>query len=236
MAPQTAFDLQTNHAGTLWIGLRFSSPGQPQLVVYVNGKWGDRAARWNRAADFASCLGAQDVWQAITPIVADLEPLGFALTLSPGRPMTGRIYTSCYGKAVAFFEQMVQALNQPESEESMSLFAAIMMGEERQYPVRSAVCSFGLSGQSKADVKVEFCAHCLFAGDSDATERCNRWLRATSTEPSRYQQLLGMIGPDGFGPSCGLLHSFVGLGWKDQKLYTSIYLKPHVLCRNRIAL
>jgi len=38
-----------------------------------------------------------------------------------------------------------------------------------------------------------------------------------------------VIGADGFSSTRTQLHSYVGFGWKDQELYTSIYLKPQIL-------
>jgi hypothetical protein len=230
MNPFPAFEFETDHAGTFWIGIRFSSDSQAHLTVYINGKWGNGAACWTRATEFAECLGARDVWLGIEPVLTEgMGPLGFAFTVSRGRPITGRIYARSYGKPVAFFERVVQALNQPGVEKVLHQFVEIMIGEERQYPVRSAVCSVGLQKQCKPDFKLEFCAHCMFADDMQAVAHCSRWLDATNTEAFRYHQLLEVIAPKGFCSNGSHLHSFVGFGWRDQELYTSIYVKPQIL-------
>jgi hypothetical protein len=230
IAPFTAFELETDHAGTFWIGIRFSSDSQAHLIVYINGKTGNGAVPWTRANEFAECLGAEDVWQGIEPILTNgTELLGFAFTVSRGRPITGRIYARSNGKPIKFFHQIVQALNQPGAEEVLRQFVEIMMGEEMQYPFGSAVCSVGLSEQSKPDFKLEFCAHCMFADDRDAVTHCSRWLDVTRADQSRYHQLLQVIAPQGLSSTRSQLHSFVGFGWKDQELYTSMYLKPQII-------
>jgi hypothetical protein len=230
VAPKTGFELQTDDAGAFWVGIRFSPNAQTKLIVYINGKWGSGDARWARVSEFAASLGALEVWKGVESFFAEgMEPLGLALTVSQGRPITGRIYASSYGKSVAFYERVVGSLNQPGSHAVLSEFAEIMLGDERRYPIRSAVCSVGLNQQSEPDFKLELCGHCMFASDVDAVARCNRWLEAAKADPSRYQHLLQAIPSGPFSSTRTHLHSYVGFGWKDHELYTSIYLKPQIL-------
>ncbi len=236
VAPRTGFELHTDGAGAFWVGIRFSPGAQVKLIVYINGKWGNADARWARANEFAACLGALEVWRGVESLFAEgMEPLGLALTVSQDRPITGRIYASSYGKSVAFYERMVRSLNQPGSYAVLSEFAEIMLGDERRYPIRSAVCSVGLNQQSEPDFKLELCGHCMFASDVDAVARCNRWLEAAKADPSRYQHLLRVVASGPFSSTGTHLHSYVGFGWKDHELYTSIYLKPQILSTSGVS-
>jgi hypothetical protein len=229
-APKTGFEMQTDDAGAFWIGIRFSPDAQAKLIVYVNGKWGSADGRWARANEFAACLGALEVWRGVESLFGEgMEPLGLALTVSQDRPITGRIYATSYGKSVAFYERVVRSLNQTGAGAVLGKFAEIMLGDERRYPVRSAVCSVGLNQQSEPDFKLELCGHCMFSSDVDAIARCHRWLDAAKADPSRYQDLLRVIASGPFSSTRTHLHSYVGFGWKDHELYTSIYLKPQIL-------
>jgi hypothetical protein len=231
MTPSPTFELETDHAGPFWIGMRFTPESQAQLLIYINGKWGNRAGCWNRAADFAACLGASEVWQEVAPVFTEgMEPLGFAISVASDRPITGRIYARSWGRPVAFFERVVQALHQPGAEKVLHQFVATMIDEERQTSIPSVVCSVGLKEKAKSDFKLELCAHCLFADDRQAAAHCIRWLESAKMEASPYHQLLDVIAPEGLQANgSGSLHSFVGFGWKDQELYSSIYLKPQML-------
>jgi hypothetical protein len=159
-----------------------------------------------------------------------MEPLGLALTVSQDSPITGRVYASSYGKPLVFYERVVQSLSQPESSSTvLGEFAEIMLGDERRYPIRSAVCSVGLNQQSEPDFKLELCGHCIFASDADAVARCNRWLDVLKTDSARYQHLLRVIAEGSLSSTRTHLHSYLGFGWKAHELYTSIYLKPQIL-------
>lgn len=230
IAPCNAFALENDHAGTFWIGVRFSSDVQPQLIVYINGKSENGVVRCRKAADFAAYLGAQDVWRGMERnIFDDMELLGFSLIVLPSGQITGRIYASSYGKSVSFYRRLFQTFDEPGAEELLSHFTEIMLGEDRQYPVRSAVFSVGLKEQSRPDFKLELCAHCIFRSDAEAFTSCSHWLKATGADSHLYQQLLQVILPQGFRSTGSHLHCFVGFGWKGQEPYTSIYLKPRIL-------
>lgn len=234
-APQVRFELHANDAGVFWIGTRFEPNTPAKLIVYINGKWGSAEVRWQRSSEFAVCLGALGAWKPVEPLFANgMEPLGLALTVSQDSPITGRIYASSYGKPLSFFKRIVQSLQPFESATVLKEFAEIILGSERQYPIRSAVCSVGLDQrQLDPDFKLELCGHCIFSSDVDAVTRCTRWLRAMDSDPSRYHELLRVIAPGPLSSTGTNFHSYLGFGWKAGELYTSMYLKPNTLSAPR---
>ncbi len=103
-----------------------------------------------------------------------------------------------------------------------------MLGNDRAYPTQSAVFSVGFEQGADAppDVKIEFCGHCLFQGDVEARDRCLEWLTLRNINPHAYTDQLEVLA----GPMSATkvnTHVYLGLGWKKQREYTTIYLKPH---------
>lgn len=230
VAPATDFELLAENAGAFWLGVRFSADKPTRLIVYINGKWGDADARWGRLNEFAASVGAREQWGAMETLLSrGMKPLGMALTVSGDDPIKGRIYASAYGKPLVFYERVVQSLSGTRFCPLFGQFAEIMLGDERQYPTRSAVCSFGLNPQAGPDFKFELCGHCMFTSDTDAIAKCTRWLTLLDANPAHYQHVLEVIAHRLPNTTHTDVHSYVGFGWKGNDVYGSIYLKPQVI-------
>ncbi|HEY6248781.1 MAG TPA: hypothetical protein VI685_02405 [Candidatus Angelobacter sp.] len=227
IAPVSNPDLLADDAGAFWIGVSFAIDGPPKLIAYINGKWGSEDARWARLDDFADRLDARQQWQAVKMVLSrQMKPLGMALTVSQDRSLQGRIYVSAYGESLGFYEQVAQGLGGTRVLALLNQFTEIMLGDDRQYPTRSAVCSFGLNHRSEPDFKFELCGHCMFGGDRDAVAKCSRWLASLNSAPAHYEHLLRVLAPGPLSPTHVHLHSYVGVGWRAQESYGTIYLKP----------
>ena len=103
-----------------------------------------------------------------------------------------------------------------------------MLGKDRAYPTQSAVFSVGFEqgADHPPDVKIEFCGHCLFQGDVEARDRCLEWLQLRNINPHTYTDQLEVLAGQ-MSPTRVNTHVYLGLGWKKQREYTTIYLKPH---------
>ena len=230
IAPVSNPDLLADEAGAFWIGVSFAIDGPAKLIVYINDKWGREDARWKRLDEFVDRLDAHEQWQAVKMLLSPrMKPLGMALTVAEDRPLQGRIYVSAYGESLGFYEQLAQCLGGTRALPLFNQFAEIMLGDDRQYPTRSAVCSFGLNHRAEPDFKFELCGHCMFAGDKDAVARCRGWLASLSSTRIQYEQLLQVIAQDPLSPTHVQLHSYVGVGWRAKESYGTIYLKPSYL-------
>jgi hypothetical protein len=76
------------------------------------------------------------------------------------------------------------------------------------------------------NVKIEFCGHCLFQSDKQARDRFLQWLELQRIDARAYEELLDVICGQ-MSPKVVNSHIYLGLGWKRQDSYTTIYLKPH---------
>jgi hypothetical protein len=75
-----------------------------------------------------------------------------------------------------------------------------------------------------ADVKIEFCGHCLLQSDVEARDRCLRWLTLLNIDPQVYSDQLEVLARQ-MSPTRVNTHVYLGLGWKKEREYTTIYLK-----------
>jgi hypothetical protein len=102
-----------------------------------------------------------------------------------------------------------------------------MLGGDRAYPTQSVVFSVGFEQGTDGppDVKIEFCGHCLFQADSQARDRCLEWLTLRDIDPQAYTDQLEVLAGQMSATKVDA-HVFLGLGWKKQREYTTIYLKP----------
>jgi hypothetical protein len=227
VAPRRDVDLLGAEGGAIWLGAAFAPEHSPKLKIYLNAKWGQVAARWNRTASFAAHLGGAQGWKLIqTQAFAELEPLGIALVLGAGSAPTGRIYLSGYGKPTAYYEELAARCGWPTFGVQLQSYFRAMLRDDCRYPTRSAVCSFGIRGGVVVDMKVELCAHCAFDSDVDVRDRSLCWLREAGTEQARYLQMLELLTGGTADSRAAGVHAYLGLGSQHGQQITTFYFNP----------
>lgn len=223
-----ARDLDPDRGGNFWVGAGFASDGRSGIKIYINGKSGAPSERWSKFEDFAEFFGAAKTHQQMRHLLAGkMTPLGMAVSLRQDENPNGRIYLSGYGNSVSYYEKLLRHLCGKQPIEPFRQYTRVMLGKDRAYPTQSAVFSLGFEQGTVAppDVKIEFCGHCLFQGDLEARDRCLEWLTLRNIDASAYTDQLEVLG----GPMSSTqvnAHVYLGLGWKKQREYTTIYLKP----------
>lgn len=211
-----------------WLGAGVSRNGRLGIKIYINGKMGDKNCQWERFDQFAAFLGVSNEAQNLRQLLAGhMSPLGMAICLNQVGNPTGRIYLSSYGKRVSYYEDLLRNFVSTQNVSVFSRYSELMMGEDYAYPTQNVVFSVGLNQQAAAssDVKIEFCGHCLFKDDRQARNRCLRWLGLRGFDACLYEKMLAVIAPQLSGNGLNT-HMFLGVGWKKQAEYTTIYLKP----------
>ncbi len=230
MAPETSPELLSDPAGAFWIGVSFAVDQRPRLRVYINTRWGSERGMWARFRRFASYFGALGRWRELeSRLSSNLKPLGMALTLRSDGAPTGRIYVSGYGNPLSYYERMMQPVTDETFKYVVRRYTEFISDEERQYPTRSVVCSFGFESRPTVDFKFELCGHCLFASDTEAVRRLRNWLESASVDPAIYLDVLDVLSEGHLSGTHPDLHCYVGVGVKEQMIYSSVYLKPKLL-------
>jgi hypothetical protein len=224
-----ARDLDPDRGGNFWVGAAFASGGKSGVKIYINGKSGTPDERWSKFEDFAEFFGARKTYQQLRQSLAGkMTPLGTAVSLQQEENPNGRIYVSGYGNTVSYYENLLRHFGGKQYIEPFKQYTRVMLGKDRAYPTHSAVFSVGFEQGSDdpPDVKIEFCGHCLFQGDEQARERCLQWLTLRNIDPQTYTDQLEVLA-GWMSPTRVNAHVYLGLGWKKQREYTTIYLKPH---------
>jgi hypothetical protein len=224
-----ARDLDPDRGGSFWVGAGFASGGTSGIKIYINGKSGSPGERWSRFEDFAKYFGAAQTHQQLRQLLAGkMTPLGMAVSLQQDETPNGRIYLSGYGNSVSYYEELLRHFGGTECIEPFRQYTRVMLGNDRAYPTQSAVFSVGFEQGAKTppDVKIEFCGHCLFQGDVEARDRCLEWLTLRDIDPGAYTDQLEILAGQMSSTKVNA-HAYLGLGWKKQREYTTIYLKPH---------
>jgi len=226
LAPSTDLDLLADEAGAIWLGASFTPGRSPRLKVYVNLKWGKETSRRARLERFAAAVGLTSTWQRIEPLVlGKLDPLGVSLDLQADRPIAGRVYLSGYGHSVREYEFLVGACD-PTLGGWLQRYCAILLGDDRLRPTRSAVFSFGGQAGSRPDYKLELCAHCALASDVEARERSLEWLTEIGVSPALYVGALDVLSGGLLSRVATELHVYLGLGTRQGAVYSTFYLNP----------
>jgi hypothetical protein len=110
--------------------------------------------------------------------------------------------------------------------EAFQQYTEFILGEDRTYPTRSVVCSFGFGSGPELDFKFELCGHCVFASDLEAAGRLLSWLDSAAVDLTPYVELVNVLSECRLSASHVHLHSYTGVGVKEHTAYTSLYLKP----------
>ena len=227
-------DVDPDRGGSFWVGAGFASDGKSGVKIYINGKSGASSERWSKFEDFASYFGAAKTHDQLHQVLAGkMTPLGMAVSLQQDENPNGRLYLSGYGNSVSYYENLLRHFCGIQSVEPFREYSRIMLGNDRAYPTQSAVFSVGFEHGADAppDVKIEFCGHCLFQGDVEARDRCLEWLTLRNINPHAYTDQLEVLAGSMSATKVNT-HVYLGLGWKKQRDYTSIYLKPQPASAN----
>jgi hypothetical protein len=223
-----AGEIDPDRGGAFWVGAGFASGGKSGVKIYINGKSGAPSERWSKFEHFAEFFGAAKTHHQLRQLLAGkMTPLGMAVSLRQDENPNGRIYLSGYGNPVSYYENLLCHFSGRQSVEPFRQYTRVMLGKDRAYPTQSAVFSVGFEQGADAppDVKIEFCGHCLFQGDVEARDRCLEWLRLRNINPRAYTDQLEVLAGQ-MSPTKVNTHVYLGLGWKKQQEYTTIYLKP----------
>ncbi|MHB1935456.1 MAG: hypothetical protein ACYCOR_02590 [Acidobacteriaceae bacterium] len=229
-----AHELDPDRGGTFWVGAGFAAGGKSGVKIYINGKSGAPSKRWLKFEDFATFFGAAETHRQVRNLLAGkMTPLGMAVSLSRDESPNGRIYLSGYGNSVSYYENLLRHFGGKQYMEPFQQYTEVMLGRDRVYPTQSVVFSvgFGQGVDGPPDVKIEFCGHCLFQGDSQARDRCMQWLTLRNIDTRAYTDQLEILAGQ-MSPTKVNTHVYVGLGWKKRQEYSTIYLKPHPSCSN----
>jgi hypothetical protein len=229
LAPETAIDLLADPGGAYWVGAAFAGECESHLRIYVNANWGKEDTRWARLSRFAAHFEFAQWPEVAARLEPDLQPLGIAITLSGEHPPTGRIYLSAYGKRMPFYEELADVYGGANLARQVGEFGRCVLGDDYAYPTRTAVCSFGLGGDTMPDFKFELCAHCLFASDVEATARLRCWFAAANLDASDYLDMLDVLSSGPVSGKAPDLHCYVGVGLRRGAPYATIYLKPRLI-------
>lgn len=228
-----AYELAPDGGGTFWMGAGLTREGDCGLKVYVNGKQGTETEQWRRMGEFAAYFGAAELHEELWKMLGGrMAPLGMGVALSQSRNPAGRLYFNGYGNCVSYYEDLLRHFGSAQHVKAFRQYTEVMLAAERSYPTQSVVFSAGFeSGRNAApDIKVEFCGHCLFQSDWQARERCLHWLALRQIESRPYGDMLRILAGQ-MSVAKVDAHVYVGLGWKGQQEYSTIYLKP--LCPSR---
>ncbi len=227
LAPSSDPDLLADPAGAFWIGAGFSPKAEPKLSVYINGKWGREDRMWPRFDAFVLHFNGTERWHEIEKVlITDMKPLGMSLTLGKGGQLGGRVYVSAFGNPLTYYEGLIRSIADREYNRLFRRFTENLLGEERRYPTRSVVCSFGFGAGTGLDFKFEICGHCIFASDVEAKEKVSKWLGFLGVDPATYLNTLEVMSEGHLNGINVDLHRFVGFGSRQKETYTSMYLKP----------
>lgn len=230
VAPASDPDLLAENAGAYWIGVSYSPEVKPRMKIYINCKWGSEKKMWERLDLFVSHFNGLAQWQeAKKALNSGMMPLGMALTISEHKQPSGRVYVSAYGNKIDYYERFVRSITNDREYNLFKQFTEIILGDDRQYPTKSVVCSFSFDSQDRLDFKFEMCGHCIFSSDTDASERCLNWLKTMDVDPTAYLYTIQVLSDDHLSKTNVDLHSFVGFGLKHHEIYSSLYFKPNII-------
>jgi hypothetical protein len=233
LAPPGDAALRDDRAGPFWIGAAFAPGVAARQRIYVNGGWGDRAARRARVRRFASHLGHSAGWEEIDKrLPASLEPLGMALTLSSGGPVRGAIYLRAFGLRLADYVALAKAAAGAANGAAIHAFGTALLGADAAYPTPSAVFSVGFGPERGLTAELEFCSHCLFRDDAEAQARSERLFAAAGVDDGSYRILARVLAAAASRGRPPRVHAFIGVGAKaDGPAYT-VYMKPDLSARS----
>ncbi len=234
LAPEKDIDLLADPGGAYWVGVAFPAGHAPHLRIYVNARWGQDSGRWARLGRLAEHFGCAPWPEIAARLAPDLEPLGVAITLGRGKPPTGRIYLTAYGKRMRYYEELAADYGDAGLAQQVRILGESVLGDDYRYPTQTAVCSFGLGqstglGQSAMpDYKFELCAHCLFESDLQAAARLGRWLERAGLDATDYSVLLDLFSAGHPSDRTLDLHCYAGVGTRSGALYGTVYIKPRI--------
>jgi hypothetical protein len=226
-APADDPDLLADPSGAFWIGAAFSPVVPPKLTVYVNARWGGERGMWDRLDEFVSRFGETRSWRGTKELLlARMKPLGMAISLGGASPPSARVYVSAYGNPLPYYRDLVRSATDGPFSDLFERFVTTFLREDRLYPLRSVVCSYGVGTGAETDFKFELCGHCSILSDAQAEERCLEWLRWVKVDPTPYAFLLETLAGGPLNDNLVDIHSYMGLGLRNREIYSTAYLKP----------
>jgi hypothetical protein len=227
IAPTEHPDLVTNPAGAFWMGVRFSENSSPSLQVYINGNWGNETKMWERLDCFAKYFNSCEEWSGAKGLFSKkMKPLGMAITAHRDVPLNGRIYFSSYHNPLSYYKDMIGSFTSDVGKMVFQQFLNLFLADSGQYPMKFIVCSFGLGCSPEPKFKFEICGHCLFKSDIEASYKCFNWAALTKLDPEIYFNVLKIMSGRDICKSKNKVHAFFGFGFYEDKVHSSIYLKP----------
>jgi hypothetical protein len=217
-------------ANLCWFAVRYPVAGPPAVTLYVNGAWGSDAERWGRLDTLAAAAGATPRWRRLRESLGTLAPLGAAITVRSGTPPAVRVYVRGYGLPVSTYrDALTVAAPAAVAGAAFDSCAAALLGDDVRRPTQSVVVSADLAESANAGGKVEFCTHCAFSDDAEASRRIGAWLRAEGLGEAAYRTTVDRLTDGATVPPAGRhasLHAFAGVGIRGDLVHASVYLNP----------
>ncbi|MGH9614954.1 MAG: hypothetical protein ACRD4P_17965 [Bryobacteraceae bacterium] len=230
MTPRDESALPEHGPGAYWIGVSFQVAGAPALTIYVNSRLSSELGQWERMNAFTHYFGGLDTWRLIEPeLRGRMSPLGMAVTVSPGRPASGRVYFSAYGLGFDYYRGLLLKANDSEDRATLyDRYIDAMVGEDRRYPARSAVWSVEFETGRDSNIKFELCAHCAFSSDAEAATRCESWLVSQGFDAELYRDTAKLLTASRrlSNTTPPELHAYTGVGQRRGESYSTVYLNP----------
>ena len=149
-----------------------------------------------RLAEFTGSVAEAD-WPRIFAVAeaAALNPLGAGVRVSAHRRPHVRVYFGTYGVRPEDYRRMFREAGAGEAirRRACPVFRRNHGRRVAAFPTRSAVFSFGSTGDGGWSPKLELCGHCAWRSDCDAEARCGRWLDRLAIDPDLYRDTLGIL-------------------------------------------
>ncbi|HLH44510.1 MAG TPA: hypothetical protein VKV74_16075 [Bryobacteraceae bacterium] len=227
LAPRKGTRRSGSGPGVYWIGASFPPAGGPALTIYVNTRFGEDQHPWSCAQTAAEFCGQGDSWKRVKGALSPaLTPLGTAFTISAHHPVSARTYFSGYGLRWRDYRDLFENISATaQAGDLIDRYTLATIGEERQYPLRSAVCSFQFEPGGAMNPKFELCAHCAYLNDAEAARRSQAWIESEGMDSGLYLDMVELLGaaPKASAPK---LHAYVGVGVRGEEPYSTVYLNP----------
>lgn len=219
--------------GGAWIAAAFLPDGKTGLRIYVNGSDGEINERWDRPLKLLSALRSNTVAERLAQCCTFLReyavPMGTAVDIIPGRIGKIKLYTRTFRITGDLVPMILRSSGLSSFESHWVSFSKQLLVEKSGFPDGSLVISFEfpIKENSRPDLKIDVCSHCLFSNDRNAERALNALADEWKFDIGQYHAVLSMLSDDNVSNTSLDHHSFVGLGLDhDGGKRLNIYLKP----------
>lgn len=214
----------------LWVAVAHGPGACRRIRLYANNGWGDDTARWMRLVNCLGAIGAQGYAGSLRPLLPILttrfSPAGFAATV-PDEPLICKLYLRPNPPAWRACREIVKSVHGARATRFLRSIERGLGRSLASIPDRALLLSLAASATGGAlDVKLDFCAHCLFRSDQQAEHFVLRIAQLFGLDESPYRRLLAAMNTHA-GHSAPEFHAFVGIGAAASgDVRVNVYTKP----------